>query len=595
MRLFASALLVLGSASAAPTLQVAYPPAEYRVTHDHIILQGHTDPAAHLSIDGKAVATGPDGLFMQWWPLKQGLNVVKVVARQDKVSSSQTLRLTYDAPRPLPTRPSILRASSLKPAADVTFYGAPAELRNVILRFQASPNGRASVKVGAWPAVSMPEEAGNGWYSVNLALPAGTWYNLEAQFTFTGQDGKTLRATAPGRISSEAAPRAAQVSAADMGLAVNPATTAFDTGAGAHDQLFPRWGENLTVWRQDGNALTVQGVTGYATAPAAALSLLPAGTPLPAAQLEPPTVTETPNEWQIRWPSSEAVLFDITEGRTQAGQATLSLKLANAAGAAGETVAATPEAVGLRWNGPELLATLPQAQLWGYWANYEPNPDNRTALVLHVRKAPFLNPAQPLAGRIILIDPGHGGNEWGGAGSLGVPEKDMVLPIARRVAQLLRLQGADARLTRNTDRKVALYDRPLMAEQLQADMLISIHANALPDGIDPRTHKGLEVHTYHPMTYPLARQLLGSITAVVPDLSISNSSTERDPALSPGLMVSNLALTRPSTQRSVLIELAYLTDAGDLRKLMNPATQEAFAQGIAQGIAADYAAQVGAK
>ena len=225
--------------------------------------------------------------------------------------------------------------------------------------------------------------------------------------------------------------------------------------------------------------------------------------------------------------------------------------------------------------------TLPQAQNWGYFVSYQPG-----ALILHLRKAPVLDPLQPLRGRLILLDPGHGGPELGGAGSLGQPEKNITLPIALRVAELLRAQGADARLTRERDVQVPLYDRPLMAERLRADLLISIHANALPDGADPRQRRGLEVYTFHPMTWGLAAALLGSITAA------TNLPTDTAAPLSvPGLRVSNLALTRPTSQRSLLIETAYLTHPDDLRQLMSPAGREAIAQGIARGIADDYAVQ----
>ena len=115
-----------------------------------------------------------------------------------------------------------------------------------------------------------------------------------------------------------------------------------------------------------------------------------------------------------------------------------------------------------------------------------------------------------------MIDPGHGGSELGGAGSLGQPEKTIVLPIALRVAALLRAQGADVRLTRSQDTRVPLYDRPLLAEQLGADLLISLHANALPDGVDPRARRGLEVHTFHPQTWGLAQRLISSLRRSVP-------------------------------------------------------------------------------
>lgn len=594
MRPFPLALfLTLGSALAAPELQVAYPPAQHSTAHDHTILEGHVSPGASLSIGGRPVAVGRDGLFMEWWPLRPGLNTLNLVAVQGGSRAAQTLLLTYNRPSSLPQRPSTLRPGSLAPAGNIELYGAPPQARSVQVRFQASPGGRASVQVGS-QTQAMPEEAASetqaaGWYSAALNLPAGTFANLPVRFTFTGKDGKTLHATAPGRLSSEGLPRVAVVRAANLGLGVNPATTSFDTGPGAHDQLFPRQGERLVVWRQGAGRYTVQGITGPATAPAAALELQPAGTPPPTLKPAAPILTETPGEWQLRMPLGERVLFDVVEGQAQGGQqpaqATLSIQLAGA----NLTAGTLPPSAGpqVRWGGNGLSVTLPQPDLWGYWAEYQ-----GTDLVLHIRKAPALDVAQPLRGHLILLDPGHGGDEFGGAGSLGTPEKDIVLPIALRVAELLRAQGADVRLTRDHDQKVALYDRPLMAEALGAELLVSIHANALPDGIDPRTHKGLEVHTYHPMTYDLARSLLQSIPQHVAGLGISSaSSTERDPALSPGLMVSNLALTRPSTQRSLLIETAYLTDPSDLRMLMGAAGREGLAQGIAAGIAADYAAR----
>ncbi len=599
MRFLPLTLLAFAVASAAPVVQVAYPPSDHRLSFTRTILEGHTSPGASLSIDGKPVQVGPDGLFMEWWPLKPGLNTLNLVATQGGECTVQTLRLSVEVPRSLPMRPSAVRPDSLSPSRQVILYGASSDpaTQQIRVRFQASPGGRASVQVGSRQRLSLSEEPASptqaaGWYSgtVNLAtLPAGELTDVPVQFTFTGRDGKTLKATAPGRISREAAPRVAVVIAADMGQGVNPASTSFDTGPQARDQLFPRQGERVVVWRKDSQGVTVQGVAGPALAPDATLSLLPAGTPLPAPQVGTAQLSDTTTEWQVRWPLSERVLFDTTEGQDPVStRATLNLTLAQGAGSSElMSLPTLPDAPAVRWNGTGLSVTLPQQQLWGYWTGYEGSD-----LVLHIRKAPALNPAQPLAGRIILIDPGHGGDEFGGAGALGTPEKNIVLPIAQRVAALLRAQGADARLTRDSDQKVPLYNRPLLAEQLQADMLISIHANALPDGIDPRTHHGLEVHTYHPMTYSLARQLLSSIPAAVPGLMISSSGTERDPALSSGLMVSNLALTRPSTQRSLLIELAYLTDPTELRLLMSAAGQAAFAQGVAAGIAADYAAQV---
>lgn len=573
-------LLFVSLAQAAPSLQVVYPPANHHVTADHVILEGHASPGASLSVNGQAVQVDPDGLFMTWWPLHPGDNALRLTASQGSERYSLSLNVSYDAPRPPAVRPSTLRPESVQPAQDIVLYGAPEALRRVQLRLQASPGGQASAQLGSGaPIPLIPGE--NGWYSASLSVPpqAGA---QQVTYSFTGLDGRTLRATAPGHILSEDGPRVATVSAPDLGLGVNPATRALSTGPLATQQLFARQGEQLTVWRQDEDGSAVTAPDGYAQAPSKLLELLPANTPIAQVRSSAPSLQDLPGEWLLRWPLSGRVPFDLREEGEE--HPNLLLKLSGVSGDGGELKGP----VTLRWTGNDLLLSLPQP-LWGYWANYAAGS---SVLELHVRKPPMLNPAAPLQGRLILIDPGHGGSELGAVGSFGVPEKDIVLPIARRVAELLRAQGADARLTRERDVQVPLYDRPLLAEQLRADLLVSIHANALPDGVNPRTHQGLEVHTYHPMTFALARQLLKSIPAAVPGLSISGSaSPERDPMLTPGLMLSNLALTRPSSQRSLLIETGYLTDAADLRRLMNPLTQEAYARGIAAGIAADFAAR----
>uniref|UniRef100_UPI00286993D2 N-acetylmuramoyl-L-alanine amidase family protein n=1 Tax=Deinococcus sp. TaxID=47478 RepID=UPI00286993D2 len=220
--------------------------------------------------------------------------------------------------------------------------------------------------------------------------------------------------------------------------------------------------------------------------------------------------------------------------------------------------------------------TLAAGQAWGFQAGYA-NGD----LVVTIRRPPGLDPARPLLGRVITLDPGHGGSQKGGAGSLRVPEKNLVLPIALRVAALLRAQGATVVMTRTTDVTLGLYERGLAAENAPSDLLVSIHANALPDGRDPRGIRGPEVYYTHPQAQAVSASILAALRRTVPELGPGE-----------GLKGSAfLALTRPSAQPSLLVETAYLTDAGNLRVLQSPAGQERIAQGIAAGIADFYAAQ----
>ena len=78
----------------------------------------------------------------------------------------------------------------------------------------------------------------------------------------------------------------------------------------------------------------------------------------------------------------------------------------------------------------------------------------------------------------IVVDAGHGGWDLGTVGRQGLLEKDLVLEIAQRLGKLLESRlGADVILTRHDDNYIPLDERAGMANQAQADLFISVHAN----------------------------------------------------------------------------------------------------------------------
>jgi N-acetylmuramoyl-L-alanine amidase len=81
-------------------------------------------------------------------------------------------------------------------------------------------------------------------------------------------------------------------------------------------------------------------------------------------------------------------------------------------------------------------------------------------------------------GRIVL-DPGHGGHDTGTVGPGGLMEKDLVLQVAQELKKLLEERlGAGVMLTRTDDTFVSLEERTAIANQHQADLFVSIHANS---------------------------------------------------------------------------------------------------------------------
>jgi len=89
-----------------------------------------------------------------------------------------------------------------------------------------------------------------------------------------------------------------------------------------------------------------------------------------------------------------------------------------------------------------------------------------------------------------MLDPGHGGEDHGAHGRQGLEEKDVALDLANTVAQQLAAAGIEARLTRDTDTYVTLWDRARMANEAGADLFVSLHLNAARN----RQAKGSEVY-----------------------------------------------------------------------------------------------------
>lgn len=103
-----------------------------------------------------------------------------------------------------------------------------------------------------------------------------------------------------------------------------------------------------------------------------------------------------------------------------------------------------------------------------------------------------LTPAPSLAGkyRTIMVDAGHGGKDPGAIGISGAIEKDIVFDIARRLKKALQEMGFEVLMTRDSDEFISLQRRAQMASQSDADIFVSIHANAARS----RKIRGLEVY-----------------------------------------------------------------------------------------------------
>jgi len=172
---------------------------------------------------------------------------------------------------------------------------------------------------------------------------------------------------------------------------------------------------------------------------------------------------------------------------------------------------------------------------------------------------------------IVVIDAGHGGHDPGALSPNGSKEKDVVLRATLILKQKLQNAGFKVYLTRERDNYVKLYDRAGIANQLPADIFISIHANAAKN----TAAKGIET-LYAPDT---SRNNKALAIAIQDQLIDNTHATDRGIVSRPDLVV-----TRETEMSAVLVELGFLTNSEDEVRLLSDSYLETCAESIVEGI-----------
>ncbi|MGQ0641947.1 MAG: N-acetylmuramoyl-L-alanine amidase family protein [Gemmatimonadaceae bacterium] len=204
------------------------------------------------------------------------------------------------------------------------------------------------------------------------------------------------------------------------------------------------------------------------------------------------------------------------------------------------------------------------ADPYGYLVRWQPG-----ALVVRVRRPPRISAGRPLQGLTIAVDPGH--PPVGATGPTGLYEGDAVLPIAERLRDELQRRGARVVLTRTTRDPVALADRPVAARRANAHAFVSIHLNALPDGVNPFTAHGTGTYFFHTQSLELARQVQAGM---VQQMGLPDQ----------GVFYDNLAVVRQTWMPAVLCEGAFLMIPEQEAWLRTAEFQQAYARGVADGL-----------
>jgi N-acetylmuramoyl-L-alanine amidase len=214
--------------------------------------------------------------------------------------------------------------------------------------------------------------------------------------------------------------------------------------------------------------------------------------------------------------------------------------------------------------------------------------------------------------RRIVIDPGHGGRDYGAPGYLkGVHEKDVVLKLARRLAKKIRKElGCEVIMTRNSDRNLTLEERTAIANTKNADLFISIHTNAVRD----RRAYGIETFflnlaTDNDAILVAARENatstknISDLETILSDL-MQNAKINESSRLavhvqrsldrhlrkhysrirSKGVKQAPFYVLLGAQMPAILIETSFISNPRECRRLTNTAYQDRMSEAIVEGI-----------
>jgi len=563
-------VIITSPAIAGQTLTVVYPPTGHQTTSNQIFLIG-TAPKGEVLVNGKPIKRSPAGHFAPSFPLKVGDNLFTLRYQNQHLEIKVKRLSTIQAP----PKGLAFAPDSLTPSLDIA--RVPGEI--ICFGATAPTNAKVSVNLASQTIALLPQ-------TQNIQLPPNS-------AALTQQNRPITESIAGKYTGCTTALQPASLGVPEFQLTVGGKTTK-QLGTGKITILSPLRLEVAEVIAESGVART------GASTDNSRLTPLPKGTQA--------TITAREGEW-LRLDYGGWINSKETRILKSAAPPTSIIRSVRARQVAGATEVVFPLQVPvpisvqqgdksftltlynttaetdiIRLDDDPLISrldwqqvaplqvqytfNLKSSQQWGYTLRYD-----GTSLVLSLRHPPKGEGGQntPLKGIKILLDPGHGGKELGSRGATGYPEKDINLLISKLVRSHLVAKGATVYMTREEDKDLPLGDRANMIDKLAPDFALSIHYNALPDGGDAINTRGIAAFWYNAQAHSLA-------------LFMHNYLVKKLARPSYGVYWNNLALVRPTTAPSVLLELGFMINPTEFEWITNPEEQQKLARAISDGI-----------
>lgn len=570
-------------AHAESELRVVYPPRVHETDADRIFFIGTANPDFPVTINGQVIEQrSPRGHFAPTLPLALGENIFNLQQQGEQVQ----IRVNRVSNQPLIPVGLNFGQNSLLPSRAISRL--PGEL--ICLEAIAPPNASVTAQLGN-QTIPLTSIIGNLQLPPNSAVltnqnqPILSGSGRLQQPQLRSQYQGCLVANAPGNLGTP-----------QFLLNLNGQSLS-QTGTGSIEIISPELLSVVEVISEEGTART------GASSDFSRLTPLPRGTRARVTGREGDWLRLDYGGWirerEVRVVANAGLPISVIRsirsrmvaGATevifpletpvpiavQQGDRTFTLTLFNTT-AQTDTIRLDDDPVISRLDWQQLTPgridytfNLKSSQQWGYSLRYE-----GTSLILSLRHPPALrsrvagNPVS-LSGISVLLDPGHGEPDLGARGPTGYPEKDIALLISQMVRQELVQRGATVMMTRDDDREIDLGDRVRQIQEGKPTVALSIHYNALPDSGDALNTQGVSTFWYHPQAHSLA-------------IFLHNYLVQNLGRPSYGVYWNNLAMTRPQSAPTILLELGFMINPEEFEWITDPASQKKLAAAIAEGL-----------
>lgn len=596
------------------SIKVVYPESLRAIGPvDSNFIFGSVTPGAKLAINGAPVEVYKNGAFLTFLPLGEGPFVYHLEAeKKGKKAFLDWPVLVSPKPRPIPPDSLAIRFGSSSPTDSIFAY--PGEIINVT--FSGTPGLQAFFNVegmeGEFPMAetvlpprspdtlagdnsifgqgALPESTGSGFYTGLFRLPdkklEGAKIVVHLIKSDTGRElpgiGSRLPPVAVGEamlsrcavetlraavtVWDSSIPRVAELddSVSVLRSAPNAGYVAIFQPKGVRALLTGRIGRYVKLKLAE---------TQTAWAPDSLITELPPGTPAPSGFVSYVRTFDSGKWVKVVFTIGRKLPFRVEEDPLLPR---LSLYIYSAQSRA-DWIRYDGTAgfiKNIRWVQAEsdifrADIDLDAAALWGYDAFYENNN-----LVLMVKKPPTRSGS--LKGLTIVVDAGHINTptETGARGPTGLEERQANLAIALELAKILKGRGVNVVMTRKGTEAVPLYARPEIAKAAGADLFVSIHNNAHPDGVNPFVNNGTAAYYYHVHSQELAQAVHSRLL---------KATGLRDQ----GLYFGNFVVIRPPQYPAILCEVAFMMIPEQEEMLRTKSFHKKAAEAIVKGIS-DY-------